>query len=452
MAPGKNRFFLYSLGCPKNLVDSEWLSGALMAAGWQPVSDPGEAALLLVNTCAFIEDAVSESIEAILSLRAEAPEARLAVTGCLPLRYGRSLRALLPEVETFFTCRRMDCLQERDVRRLIAGAGWMASRPLCGEAAGPAVRPLSSGGASAYVKIADGCNRRCAYCTIPAIRGKSRSRVPSDIVREVAGLSARGVREIILVAQDTAAYGADLPGDVTLAGLLETLAGCRGIQWIKVLYLYPDVRRVTDGLVSVFTRHPNLCPVVDVPIQHIAPGVLKRMRRPGPAAVQKVLNRLGRIPGIRFRTTVIVGFPGETREEFEALCRFVEEGWFYSLGAFAYSDEEGTAACGLPGKVPDAEKQARLTALMAAQQEVSARHNAAMKGETFPVLIEGEHEETPLLLKGRTAFQFPEIDGCVLVTEGTADAGEIKQVRITDAGPYDLVGGIVENKGLRTED
>jgi len=447
MASGKNRFFLYSLGCPKNLVDSEWLSGALMASGWQPVAKPGEADMILVNTCAFLEDATSESIETVLTLREEAPGARLVVTGCLPLRYGRTLRGLLPEVETFFTCRRMDDLREGDIRALIAGKGWVAYRPSSEGLVAPAVRPRFPGRYSAYVKIADGCNRRCAYCTIPAIRGKYRSRKPADILREVEVLADRGVREIVLVAQDTAAYGADLLGDVvTLAGLLETLAGCRSVPWIKLLYLYPDVHRVTDDLIAAFTRYPNLCPVVDVPIQHIAPGVLKRMRRPGPAAVKKVLSWLGKIPGIRFRTTVIVGFPGETREEFETLCRFVEEGWFYSLGAFVYSDEEGTAAYGLPDKVPEAEKQARLSALMAVQQGVSARHNAALKGEILPVLIEGEHEETPLLLKGRTAFQFPEIDGCVLVTEGAADAGEIKRVRITDAGPYDLVGGIVEGR------
>ena len=443
MAPGKNRFFLYSLGCPKNLVDSEWLSGALMASGWQPVARPGEADMILVNTCAFLEEATSESIETVLTLREEAPGARLVVTGCLPLRYGRTLRGLLPEVETFFTCRRMDDLREGNIRALIDGKGWVAYRPSPEEPRAPVIRPRFPGRTSAYVKIADGCNRRCAYCTIPAIRGKYRSRLPADILREVAALADRGVREIILVAQDTAAYGSDLPGGVTLAGLLEALAGCRDVPWIKLLYLYPDVHRVTDDLIAAFTRHPSLCPVVDVPIQHVAPEVLKRMRRPGPAALVKVLNRLGKIPGIRFRTTVIVGFPGETREEFETLCRFVEEGWFYSLGVFIYSDEEGTAAYGLPDKVPEAEKQARLSALLSVQQGVSTRHNATLKGEILPVLIEGEHEETPLLLKGRTAFQFPEIDGCVLVTEGKAEIGEIKQVRITDAGPYDLVGGIM---------
>ncbi len=445
--PKHGRFYLLSLGCPKNLIDSEWLSGRLTAMGWRPTTDPAEADVLLVNTCAFIEPAVQETIEAILTLHEAAPEARLVVTGCFPLRYGRTLKRLLPEVTTFFTSRRMERVDAGTLSKVLSGERWVTHEPDPSWAPREIDRIPSTPFYTAYVKIADGCNRRCAYCTLPAIRGRYRSRPVEEIVREVEVLASRGVKEVILVAQDTAAYGRDLGGEMDLAHLLKKVADVAGVVWVKLLYLYPDVRRVTPALVETMAGNPAICPVVDVPVQHAAPDVLRGMRRPGPKALLRVLDRLQAIPGIHLRTTVMVGFPGETEADFDLLCGFIRTQRFYSLGVFAYSDEEGTRAFDLPDKVPEEEKQRRVEAVMALQQEISLEHNRNLVGKILPVLVEGPHEETELLLRGRTAFQFPEIDGCVLITKGQAEVGEIVPVRITDAGPYDLVGEMEEVRG-----
>ncbi len=439
----KGRFYLLSLGCPKNLIDSEWLSGRLLAMGWRPVTDPAEADVILVNTCSFIEPATQESIDTILSLREAAPEARLVVTGCFPLRYGRTLMKLLPEVTTFLVSRQMERVDNETLIKALAGSRWVTHAPEKTRAQEGVERTLSTPFYTAYVKIADGCNRRCAFCTLPAIRGRYRSRPAGEIVREVETLAGRGVKEIILVAQDTAAYGSDLEKGMNLARLLERVADVAGVAWVKLLYLYPDVRRVTPALAEVMASHPSICPVVDAPIQHASPRVLKRMRRPGPEAIRKVLSRLRRVPGLRLRTTALVGFPGETDEDFEKLCAFVREQRFYSLGVFAYSDEEGTWAFHDPHKVPEEVKEQRVETLMSLQREIARQANRELIGTVLPVLAEGPHEETELLLRGRTAFQFPEIDGCVLINQGTAEIGDIVPVRITDAGPYDLVGEIV---------
>ncbi len=440
-------FYLYSLGCPKNLVDSEWLSGGLIQTGWKAVSHAREAELIVINTCAFIEPAVQESIEAILTLHREAPDARIVVTGCLPLRYGRQLQALFPEVKVFFLSRRMEALNPEAIEAILEREGWVVHSGT-EDGGGPRIRQVSTPFYTAYVKIADGCNRRCAFCILPRIRGRYRSR-PMDVVeREVAWLVSQGVREIILVAQDTVAYGQDLPGRPTLAGLLERLASVPGLAWLKLLYLYPDVRRIDASLIETMGRHENICPVVDVPIQHVSPRVLKRMRRPGPATLKRVLKRLLEIPGLHLRTTVMVGFPGETEADFRELCTFVEEGWFDNLGVFTYWNEEGTTAFRFPDKVPEEEKRHRQEVLMGIQRKVSQTKNRKRIGRILPVLVEGHHEETDLLLRGRTDFQFPEIDGCVLITRGHAEVGEIVPVKITDAGAYDLVGEICSEKEM----
>jgi ribosomal protein S12 methylthiotransferase len=437
------RFFLYSLGCPKNLIDSEWLSGRLMGMGWKPVKEPAEADAVIVNTCSFIESAVQETIDAILTLHETAPDAKLIVTGCFPLRYGKTLRKLLPEVTTFFLCRNMETVDTATIDAMLSGQSWIYHHPQKPEMI-EAQRTLSTPFYTAYVKIADGCNRRCAFCTLPAIRGKYRSRPLEAILHEVKVLVQRGVKEIILVAQDTAAYGMGLNRGTNLAFLLDNLANLKGLTWLKLLYLYPDIRRVGHDLVGVMAQHSSICPVVDVPVQHAAPNVLRRMKRPGIETIRRVLDRLRTVPDVRLRTTVMVGFPGETDADFALLRDFVKEQRFYSLGVFPYSDEEGTRAFDLPGKISEKEKERRVEELMACQQEIALRQNRELIGSVLPVLVEGPHEETELLLRGRTAFQFPEIDGCVLISEGVAEVGQIVSVSITDAGPYDLVGGILE--------
>ena len=445
MRTRERTYYLYSLGCPKNLIDSELLSGGLLQMGWKATPHPDEAEIILINTCAFIESAVRESIDAIMTLHEEAPEAKLVVTGCLPWRYGRQLQSLLPEVALFFCSRCMDMLDARSLRAVIDGTGWI-EHP-CGLNRGePRIRQLSTPFYTAYVKISDGCNRRCAFCTLPRIRGRYRSRPMETIEKEVVRLVSQGVREVILVAQDAAAYGQDLGAGETLAGLLDRLAVIPGLVWLKLLYLYPDIRRVDAPLIEVYKRHVSLCPVIDLPIQHISPRVLRRMRRPSPKSLKRILHRLQGIPGIRLRTTLMVGFPGETEEDFRELCGFVEEGWFDHLGVFTYSDEEETPAASFPDKVPEAEKQRRMEILMEIQRAVSHKKNQGLVGQILPVLVEGPHEETELLLRGRTAYQFPEIDGCVLLTRGEAEIGEIVPVRITGAGDYDLVGEIVSGK------
>jgi len=237
----------------------------------------------------------------------------------------------------------------------------------------------------------------------------------------------------------------DLAERTTLATLLEQLGSLEGATWIKLLYLYPDIHRINRALIEAMKRYKTICPILDIPIQHASPRVLGLMRRPGIDAIRRVLRRLREVPDIRFRTTVMVGFPGEAREDFERLCAFIEEGWFYSLGVFPYSDEEGTRSYDLPDKVPEDEKQRRVETLMEIQQRVSFRKHREMIGNILPVLVEGLHEETDLLLRGRTAFQFPEIDGCVMISKGTAEVGQIVPVRVTDAGPYDLVGEVVNS-------
>lgn len=440
------RFFLYSLGCPKNLVDSEWLSSRLMDAGWKPTEGLFKADIVIVNTCSFIKSAVKESINAIFTLYSSVPRARFIVTGCLPLRYGRSLRDLLPEVSTFFLSRQMENVDKATVEKLISDKGWIIHRAQNPAGSEIPRRITSTPFYTAYVKIADGCNRGCTFCTLPAIRGRYRSRPMDNIIHEVKDLAARGVKEIVLVAQDTAKYGTDLGKETTLALLLDNLASIEGVRWIKLQYLYPDIRLIDYSLVEVMKRHDKICPVVDIPIQHASNKVLRRMRRPKMDSTRRVLHRLREVPGVLFRTTVMVGFPGETEEDFDCLCEFIEEGWFISLGVFPYSDEEGTHAFDLPHKVPEEEKQRRLEVIMEIQQRVSQQFYREFIGDILPVLVEGLHEETDLLLRGRTAFQYPEIDGCVVINKGAAEVGQIVPVRITDAGPYDLVGEVVDER------
>ncbi len=440
---------LISFGCPKNLVDSEVMLGILADAGIRLTAQEEEADIIVVNTCAFIRPAVEESIEAILSLARNKKNGvckRLIVAGCLPQRYGRSLVRLLPEVDAF-----VGTDGPRDLARLLQRHGdsksrslFLVGRPqfLMDE---HTLRRRATPFYTAYVKIAEGCAHHCSFCIIPRLRGRLRSRSIDSVGAEVLDLVREGVREINLVAQDAASYGADLGGGTRLASLIKRLLEIPGLDWLRLLYLYPT--RIDRELLEVMASDPRVCPYLDIPIQHVSPRILKLMRRRYRAEEMYRLVDLAReiLPEATLRTSIIVGFPGETETEFDELLRFVREVRFEHVGVFPYASEEGTVASTLAGQLPEGVRQERVERVMECQQSVSLDINRSRVGKILPVLIEGVSDETEYLLKGRTRFQAPEIDGQVYVTAGQTEIGQIVPVLITEAHPYDLVGEIVQS-------
>lgn len=440
------RFHLVSLGCPKNLVDSECLYGQLTLNDWTSVSTPEEAEVLLINTCGFIQPAVEESIEEILHLAALKeidPQKKVVVVGCLVQRYGRQLLEQLPEVDLFVGTEGIPAIsglldtvcRDDQPERLV-----MPDRFLM-DASVP--RQLSTPFFRAWLKVTEGCNNCCSYCLIPAIRGPLRSREVHDLVKEAARLEQGGVRELSLVAQDLTAYGLDRHGSSRLIQLLEAFLAGTDIAWIRLLYLYPS--GVSEALLEVIASEPRIVPYLDIPLQHVSDSVLRAMnRRYGRRDIDQLLTRIRAvIPGAALRTTVMVGFPGETEKDFAELLEFLRLARFNHLGAFAYANEEGCVAEGLTGQVDEETKQERLAAVLSAQAEISADIQQRAVGSRETVLVEGVSRETDLLLEGRTRYQAPEIDGCVLINDGTASPGDFVQVEITEAHVYDLVGRIV---------
>jgi ribosomal protein S12 methylthiotransferase len=412
-----------SLGCPKNQLDTEVMLGSLAVEGFAIAERLEDADAVVVNTCSFIESAREESIEAILEvadLRESGRLRALVVAGCLPQRYGAELARELPEVDAF-----VGTAAFPELPRILEDALAGRSRGVYVEAgrthlyddASP--RILVGPGHSAYVKIAEGCDRICAFCAIPGIRGRFQSRALDSLVREVAQLAEAGVREVNLVAQDSTSWGKDLPGRPRLAELVRALDAVGGVDWIRLLYLYPSA--VDDDLIEAIAAAKRVLPYVDVPLQHASDAMLKAMRRGTSAARQRrLVERLrAGIPGLTLRTTVIVGFPGETDADFEALCDFVRETRFDRLGVFRYSDEEGTAGAALPGKVPRKAARARYRRLTALQREVMAGRLAEQVGHEARVLVDGVLGRSRAL--GRLASQAPEIDGIThLTTSGSA--------------------------------
>jgi ribosomal protein S12 methylthiotransferase len=439
-AKGKNAYHLLSLGCAKNTVDSEGMAQLLNRAGYQGVADAGQADVLIVNTCGFIEAARQESIEALRELAAgKQPGQLLIAAGCLSQHWGATLAEHVPGLDGVIGTRRwMDILDL--IRRLRGGVHPEPLYHLPDEAATVGrdereVLRATVQGASAYLKIADGCRRPCAFCTIPAIKGTHVSRPPDTIIQEAARLNDLGVREIVLISQDTTDYGHDLGLRDGLAGLLERIVkAAPDVPWIRVMYAYPG--SVTPRLIETMATHRQIVPYLDMPLQHAHRDTLKRMRRPANVEwVHRTLEALRRaIPEITLRTTFIVGYPGETDEEFQTLLDFVREVRFDRVGVFTYSYEPGTAD--LPGQVPDEVKQARRDALMALQQMISLEKNQALIGQIQDVLVEGEGDG---LSVGRTYRDAPEVDGMVIV-EGVLPVGEMIPVRITGAMAYDLSG------------
>jgi ribosomal protein S12 methylthiotransferase len=444
--PEPKTVFTVSLGCPKNLVDTEIMLGDLAARGWEVTEKPESAALLLVNTCAFIGPASQEAVDTILELarlKAADPAKRLVAVGCLVQRYGPELPDLLPEVDLFigvndFT-RLGALLEEKDgpAARLVSGGPWYAY-------ATPQPRFPATPPHLAYLKLAEGCSHRCTFCTIPRIRGPHRSRPMAALLAEAERLAASGVQELILVAQDTTAYGVERGRGPMLPALLRELARLPGLAWIRLLYGHPA--GVTRELLEVMAAHPKICPYLDLPVQHAHDAVLRRMgRRYSRRELGKIFHLIRQVlPQTALRTTFMVGFPGETEEHFEALLELAAEVRFDHLGVFLYEPEEGTPAARLSESVPRRAARARARRLKALQAKIVKEKLKSLVGSVQPVLVEGVSAESEYLLSGRLSTQAPEIDGRVYITTGLGRVGEIQPVRLTRALPYDLVGELLE--------
>ena len=491
-----------SLGCPKNLVDSEVMMGLLDRAGARLTARPEDAEILVVNTCSFIDTAKQESVDTILEmarLKTEGKATKLIVAGCLVERYRDEIRKSIPEVDAVVGTGELESILEaagiampvaaapslfnilsdngradvhlgkegqagthmhepatfrpegdhrekqgRFSREEWQGAAHMLPTYLYDETT---PRLLSTGRTSAYVKIAEGCDHPCSFCVIPNLRGKFRSRRFESVVAEVQRLVASGVQEITLIGQDTTCYGEDLGLKDGLATLLDTLAGIDGLRWLRFLYAYPN--RITGRLLETIAKHDNICKYLDVPLQHASPDVLKRMKRGAGADIfLKTLEKVrAAIPGIALRTSFIVGFPGESAEDFEVLEEFIGAAKFDWLGVFNYSDEEGSGAFVLDAKVPKRTIESRKRKLMKLQQSISKRAKQQWVGRELVILAEGESEETPMLWEGRSQFHAPEIDGKVYINDfGDLDSlepGRFYRAEITEAHEYDVVARVV---------
>jgi ribosomal protein S12 methylthiotransferase len=440
-----------SLGCPKNLVDSEVMIGLLQAKGHVLTADPKDADVLIVNTCSFIEGAKKESIETILAaaqLKSSGNCRKLIVTGCLSERYPKEIRSDLAEVDAILGTNQIE-----EIVRAVEGEpvalpnsyGRSDADFYLYDHATP--RTLIGPRYAAYMKVSEGCDHRCAFCVIPKIRGRFRSRAIPSLVQEATQLAAQGVKEITLISQDTTSYGRDLGIKDGLANLLEALDTVAGLRWIRFLYVYPN--RVSDKLIEVVTSSDKICRYIDMPLQHAGAGILKSMKRGGNrASLTRMIERIRKkIPGVTFRTTMIVGFPGETREDFLELKSFCREMEFDRLGVFAYSDEEDTSAYALQPKVQHRTAEQRRRILMEQQAIIAKRKNRSLIGKELTVLVEGPAQESELLLQGRLESQAPEIDGICLINDsevGEVHSGEFHTIRITQALKHDLLGKIVK--------
>src|SRR5262245_57331692 len=457
-----------SLGCPKNLVDSEVMMGQLKQHGYELTTEREQADVMVVNTCGFIQAAKEESINTILEmaeLKDSANLKRLVVAGCLVERYRQDLLNQLPEVDAVLGTSEIEkivaavdpaAVAAQDAA-FVASNAWM-TRGLptyLYDEASP--RLLATPKHFAYVKIAEGCDHTCAFCAIPQMRGKYRSRRAASIVREAESLASQGVKELILISQDSTQYGLDLGLKDGLAGLLRSLARIDGINWIRVMYTYPN--SLSDSTLEVMAEESKVCSYLDMPLQHASANVLKRMRRgANRQLLEKLLGRARRIvPGITLRTTFIVGFPGESDEDFAELLQFARDVEFDRVGVFTYSDEEGTHGYSLDGKVPARVMRSRRARLMREQAKISKRRNQALIGKRLRALLEGPSDETDLLLQARLESQAPEIDGHVLINEVpenfAASSGEFLEIEITGATEYDLNARIImkDEEGLRNK-
>jgi ribosomal protein S12 methylthiotransferase len=439
---------IISLGCPKNLIDSEVMGGLLSQAGHQLVDSSDSADIVIVNTCAFINSAKEEAIEEILTLACEKkqnnPEMRIVVAGCLAQRYGKEIFTQMPEVDLFIGTGEVGNIvnhvnkfnQDKFKREsVITKPDFLMNFEH--------KRILSSTAASAYLKISDGCSNRCAYCVIPSIRGAARSRKPDDILQEAEILANRGIKEIIITAQDTTNYGRDLKGRPRLSALLNDMAKIKSVKWIRLLYAHPA--RVNADLLETIAANEKICRYIDLPIQHIDNDILKAMnRKVTSAAIKEVIAQARRIiPGVALRTSLIVGFPGETPTRFNRLLNMVNEIKFDHLGVFTYSKEEGTIAANFKSQVTEKEKERRRETIMNEQAAISATINKTMIGSIQELLIEGASEREDYAYMGRCRRQAPEIDGVTYIKKSKDQIGKIVKCKITAADDYDLFGEII---------
>jgi ribosomal protein S12 methylthiotransferase len=436
------RYYLLTLGCSKNLVESEHMAGLLQESGLEPCAQPEKADVLLVNTCSFLESAVEENLQHILALGAGKQDGQLfMVLGCLVSRYGKKLLAELPEVDYFVgpsaTHELARIIQTRPHERLFLSVP--RGMPL---ASSP--RALSTGPGWAYLRLADGCDARCGYCKIPAIRGGLRSLPMEQVISQAAKLGQAGVKELNLIAQDSTAYGRDLVGRSLLPELLNDLQGVEGIEWIRLLYLLPW--GVDDALLAAMARNNKVLPYLDIPVQHVAGPVLGAMNRPETTAyLYKLVERIrAALPSAVLRTTVMLGHPGEDEAAFDELMRFVQEVKFHHLGSFVYSPEKGTKSARLTPPPLELAEQRR-SRIMELQQRISLEHQEAQVGTRQDCLILGPHPDSDLVWHGRVMAQAPDVDGLTIITAGSAQPGEIAPVRITKAHEYDLEAEIVED-------
>ena len=443
------KFALISLGCSKNLVDSENFIGILVnKRGFEVTSELNEADMIIVNTCGFIGDAKKESIETILEvseLKETGNLKKIIVTGCLAQRYSEEILKELPEVDAVIGTGEIDKI-EKVVDEILNDKKSVETSSMSFLANANTDRILTTASHTAYLKISEGCDRRCTYCIIPQLRGRLRSRTIEDILVEANNLVKSGVRELNLLAQETTEYGIDLYKEKSLAKLMKELVKIEDLKWLRTYYMYPD--SVTDELIQVMKTEDKICKYFDIPIQHVSDSILQNMGRAKTGAhLKDILYRIRReIPNATFRTSVIVGFPGETQEDFEELRDFLEEFQFDYVGVFKYSREEDTKAYDMDNQVPEEIKEERWVELTNLQSKIAENKNRGMLGQTVEVMIDGVSTESEYLLEGRTKGQALEIDGKVLTNDGTAKPGEIVKVKLEQNFDYDFIGPIVENE------
>jgi ribosomal protein S12 methylthiotransferase len=435
------RIGVISLGCPKNLVDTEAMLGQLVDKGYSIAADPADSEIIVVNTCGFIEPAKKESIETILRAaewKTKDPDKKLIVAGCLVQRYGKDLKQQLPEVDHFVTL--------NDVERIVEACGNQFDEKLDQQPAeyiydGKVRRILTTPASYAYLKIAEGCDHTCSFCAIPSMRGKYRSRTISSICAEAADLGRQGVKELVLISQDSTIYGWDLGLKEGLAVLTEELTKTEGIEWIRVMYSYPTSLR--QSFIDAMARHEKICSYIDMPLQHASASMLQKMKRGGNGKQYREMieNMRKKVPDIGIRTTFIVGYPGETDTDFEELIDFVKDVEFDRVGTFLYSDEEGTSGFHDTPKVPHKIAIQRRRELMKLQAGISRKRNRALIGREMKVLIDGSENAS---LVGRLYHQAPDVDGCIKIKGGMAVAGEFVQAIISGAGEYDLTARLAE--------